>query len=666
MIEEFRKIIENYFDYKKEDFITKIGELIKDSGTLKKEISDLLLLEETPLYLKELLLLTIKESGDTFYLATLSEFLKRCKNKRLKQIAVHSFSGMKDYKTEKILFELKKQVHKDMEKDLNHVLGILYKEKNIRMLRVLLSERKDKVLFMKAADFFKNNPEKRIIPYIIPLILEKEREIREEILSIMLCINYIDERSFSFFTETLKKLFYKGVERDYLKKLIYTLSFISNSTKREKLISFYKELEDTFGDIFQLLKPYAFLPFKDSRYRLFYEKMLFEGDKEERFLIVKNLPEQKEDWINKILREMLLTRNIDLTKEVFKKLFRIGAVEEFSEEIEKLPPKIKLQFVETAVEMDGSIPFSLVNYFFEEENEEIIGKLLEYLFIRGDSKSKEFFEGIITKNFKTELKREAIKYLTILSQDKESLIKFYKEVVFKEGEEKREEIYFYIVNALKKIVREDKEAKLGLKKDIINLFFTIFEKSVSERTLVAIISSVRELPFCNEKEFYFVKEEFQDKKKQLLGVKEDMSPLLKFMSEVEKEIEKQIAICKKKEVARKNFASELLKLKERKETIINISRLITEFPDLPTEREREFLKKYCLSEIKNPFNRRANKIAMLEIINSLKIKEAIGELLDLYKQNPPDLKNSLKTVLLELGVPEKEFEIKKFLWKTEL
>ncbi len=666
MIEEFREIIENYFDYKKEDFISKIGELSKDSETLKGEISELVLFEETPLYLKELLLLTIEKSGDIFYLATLNDFLKKCKNKRLKQVAIHSFSGIKDYKTEKILFELKKQGHKEIEKDLNHVLGILYQEKNIRMLRILLSERKDSVLFMKAADFFKENPDKRIIPYIIPLILEKDREIREEILSIMISINFIDERSFSFFTETLKKLFYKGVERNYLKKLVYTLSFISNTTKKEELIKFYRELENTFGDIFQLLKPYAFLPFKDFKYRLFYEKMLSEGDKEDRFLIVKNLPEKRADWINKILKEMLLTRNIDLTGEVFKKLFRIGVVEEFSEEIKKLPSKIKLQFVETAVEMDGSIPFALVNYFLEEENEEIIRKLLEYLFIRGDSKGKEFFKGIITKNFKTELKREAIKYLTILSEDKRSLIKFYKEVVFLTGEEKREEIYFYIVNALKRIVKDNKRAKESLKKDIINLFFTIFEKSINENTLVAIIDSVRKLPFCNEREFYFIKEEFRDKKKQLLGLKEDMSSLLKFMSEVEKEIEKQIAICKRKEIARRNFASELLKLKDYKEAIINISKLITEFPDLPTEREIKFLKKYCLAEIKNPFNRRANKIAMLEIIRSLEIKEAVGELLKLYKQNPPDLRNSLKSVLLALGIPEKKLETKKFPWKTKL
>jgi len=666
LIEEFREIIENYFDYKKEDFISKIGELSKDSETLKGEISELVLFEETPLYLKELLLLTIEKSGDIFYLATLNDFLKKCKNKRLKQVAIHSFSGIKDYKTEKILFELKKQGHKEIEKDLNHVLGILYQEKNIRMLRILLSERKDSVLFMKAADFFKENPDKRIIPYIIPLILEKDREIREEILSIMISINFIDERSFSFFTETLKKLFYKGVERNYLKKLVYTLSFISNTTKKEELIKFYRELENTFGDIFQLLKPYAFLPFKDFKYRLFYEKMLSEGDKEDRFLIVKNLPEKRADWINKILKEMLLTRNIDLTGEVFKKLFRIGVVEEFSEEIKKLPSKIKLQFVETAVEMDGSIPFALVNYFLEEENEEIIRKLLEYLFIRGDSKGKEFFKGIITKNFKTELKREAIKYLTILSEDKRSLIKFYKEVVFLTGEEKREEIYFYIVNALKRIVKDNKRAKESLKKDIINLFFTIFEKSINENTLVAIIDSVRKLPFCNEREFYFIKEEFRDKKKQLLGLKEDMSSLLKFMSEVEKEIEKQIAICKRKEIARRNFASELLKLKDYKEAIINISKLITEFPDLPTEREIKFLKKYCLAEIKNPFNRRANKIAMLEIIRSLEIKEAVGELLKLYKQNPPDLRNSLKSVLLALGIPEKKLETKKFPWKTKL
>ncbi len=661
MKEDFKELIENYFEYKKEEFIEKLTEISNSESSLKEDISEILLFENTPLYLKELLLLVIKNSGDPFYLKSLKEFFKRCKNKRLRQIAINSFSGIKNYNSEKFLFELKKDSGKEFAKDFTHALGILYKNKNIRMLRVLLSERRDRVLFIKAADYFRENPDPEIVKFIIPLILEEREDIRDEILSVLTKINFIDEKSFLFFKEAVKKLMFKGAERSYLKKLVYTLSLISVNSKRKDLIDFYNQLEENFGDVFTPLKPYAFIPFKDSKNRLFYENLILEGELEDKIIALKNLPEKEEEWINWLLKNIIKTRNIQLTKEAFKKILTIGNADIFTEEIINLPSKLKYIFVSIAIEKGKTIPSKLIEYFMEEEDEKIVGKLLEYMFVRGGKEAENFYKGIIKKNFKNEIKREAIKYLTIIAQNKAELITYFKEFVFSEASQRREPLYLYIVNSLKKIAKDQKVAKR--KKELINLLFTIFEKTFNEQTLVSIISAVREFVFCSENELVFVKSEFSDKKKELLNLKEDISSLIRFMAEVEREVEKKVAICKKRKTVREKFSEELLSLKENKERIINISKILSEFPDIITQREKEFLKRYCISEIKKPFNKRANKIAMLEIMVSLKIEEAKETLFELYKQNIPELKNSLKNTLIKLGFPEEKLKSNKIPWK---
>ena len=142
-----------------------------------------------------------------------------------------------------------------------------------------------------------------------------------------------------------------------------------------------------------------------------------------------------------------------------------------------------------------------------------------------------------------------------------------------------------------------------------------------------------------------------------------MSPILRYMAEVEKEIGKRDSLNKKREKVRENFIKELLSLKENKERIINISNILKEFPDLPTEKEKNFLKEYCKSEIINPFNKRLIKVSLLEIISTLNFMDLKETLLNLYKQNPVDLKTSLKNTMLKIGVPEKEIKANELPWK---
>ncbi len=654
MKEKFKELIENYFDFKRDDFLEQIEQIIKTEKTLKDDLSTILLEKSSPLYLKELILTIIKKSGDSSFLNILQKFINQCSNKRLKQIAINSLSGIKDYKTERILFELKASLGEELKKDIENSLNILYGDKKIRMLRSILSERKDRVLFVKAVDYFKKNRDKEILKYILPLIIEEDELIRNEIISLLLTFDDIDKKSFKFLSVIIKKLFFKGINFSYLKKIIYLLSSLSVKNKKSELIKFYKELEKEAGDNFEPLKPYAFVPFREKKYKSFYITLFEAGNSEEKLITLKNLPEEKDAWVKDILKEAIESRNIQYSEEAFKKILKIGYVNDFYEEIVKLPLQLKLTFLKIALKNNHTMPHSLIEKLVEEEDESIIELLLEYMFLKGGEKAETFFKGIIKKNFKIEIKKDAIKYLTKSSKDRTSLLNFYKELIFSHIKGKDEKLYLYIVSSLKTILKnEDIE---NIRKTYINLIFTIFEKSLSEQLLLSILSTLQDFPFKNDKELNFVREEFLDKKKELLNIKEDMSPILRYMSDVEKKIEKRVSLNKKREKVRESFLKELLSLRENKERIINISNILKEYPELPSEKEKSFLKEYCKSEIINPFNKRIIKISLLEIISTLNFEDLKETLLNLYKQNPVDLKTSLKNTMLKIGVTEKEIK----------
>jgi hypothetical protein len=654
---QFTHLITNYFEYSKDNFIKELSETIKHSVQLKKEVSHLLNYSETPLYLKELLILTIKELKDKLFFKYLKKFILETKNKQLYLISIDTISKIVSYETETFLRDLKEKSSGKNRALIQQSLNNIYKNKNIRMLRVLLSERDDKVLFYKAYEYFEQNPDKKIIPYILPLIIEDNKEIRESALQIIIKTGFCDKKIFEFIKKTIEKLIDKNIDIEYKNKLVYSLSFLCCKEKKGELLSFYNNMKIRYDEIFSLMEPFAYIPFQEKKYKNFYIRLFSSESNDNKFLALKHLPKGSEEWIIEILKKSFKTRVPSLVQQTFLKIHNNNIEELFIQEMKDLPARLKKDIINIASIQKILIKKELLDYYFEEESDELILSLTEYLKKVDYPNAGEIIEKLFFGNLSSEFKKEALKiYLKVENTD--NIIALINKLVENRAKGYLKSLIITIITIIRKLFSE-KILSEKQKNILLDSLLILFEETFEENALVLTLITLKEFPLFSKQQKQLIVGELKDKQKLLLNLSKDMTDIIKMIKDVEKEIEKKDKKLELKKSLREDFLFTLNQLKTEKKAIFKIREILRKDNSFLKQREREFLKKYILNEIKNPFQKRETRIVLLDLIVLLNVSEAKFFLMELYKQSIPDLKISIKNTLIKLGVPSEEFSQKK-------
>ncbi len=664
MKKQFTHLITNYFEYSKDNFIKDLSEVIKHSNSLKREVAHLLLHSGTPLYLKELLLLTIKELKDQFFFKYLKKFIIETDNKQLYLISINTISNMISYETESFLLNLKKQNTGKNRSLIQQSLNNIYKNKNIRMLRVLLSEREDKVLFYKACEYFEENPDKKIIPCVLPLILEENEEIREAALQIIIKTGLCDEKIFEFIKKTIEKLIDKNIGIEYKSRLVYSLSFLCCKDKERELLSFYEQMKTRYDEIFSLMEPYAYLPFQKERYKNYYIRIFSSESNDNKFLTLKHLPESKEEWVVQILKDAFKTMTPLLVKQAFFKIYYNNIEDDFIRELKNLPTGLKKDIIDTAIKQKILIQKELLDYFFEEENDEIILSLTEYLKKVDYPNTGKIIEKLLFGNLSSEFKREALK-IYYKGENTDNIITLLNKLMEKRGKGSLKGVIITVITIMRKLLSE-KSLSEKQKNTILDLLLILFEDIFEEQALILILITLKEFPLSSKQQKKLIIGELKDKQKLLLNLSKDMTDIIRMIKDVEKEMEKRYKNLEFKKTLREELILTINKLKTDKNIIFKVREILRKDSSILKQREKEFIKKYLLNEMKNPFQKRETRVVLLDLITLLNITEAKPLLMELYNQSIPDLKISIKNTLVKLGVPIEELvKRKQSIWRKK-
>ncbi len=653
MNKEFSELISNYFEYPKDEFIKKLSKLIQSSDKLKKEIGYLLNFKDTPLYLKELLISTIKQNRNFIFFKYLKKFILETDNNQLYQMAIDSISKIISYETEIFLLSLKQKSLRKSQPIIQQSLNNIYKFDNIRMLRVLLSERDDRVLFYKGYEYFVKNPDQKIIPYILPLLLDQDKEIRESIVQILIKTGFCNTKVFNFISNTIEKIMDKNIDMGYKKKLIYLLSYLCSKNEREKFLIFLDNIKKKYGDIFIVMEPFAYIPLEKKRYKNYYIGLFSSESNDNKYLVLKHLPIVKEKWVIDILRAAFNTRVPLLVKQAFWKMHQIKIENMFFEDMKKLPFLLKKEIISFSSEKGILMDKELVKYLFEEEKDELGIMLIQYLKKVNYPNVASIIEKMFFCNFSTEFKKEALKLYT-KGETEDKIINLLKKLIDTRGRGSLKEIEIVVITIIKKLLLKN-NLKEENKELLLDFLLIIFEETLEEQILVLILLCLKEFPLSSQKQYKLIVEELKDKQKVLLNIHKDMTNILKMIKEAEKELNKKNKFLELRKELRKEFLISLRQLRNNKNAILKIRDILRKDSAVIEIKEEEFLKQYILNEIMNPFQNRGRRVAMLDLIVILNIKEAKELLIELFNQSIPDLKISIKNTLIQLQVPPQEF-----------
>ncbi len=626
---------------------------------MREEIGRLVIDEKTPLHLKSYLLSFIKFDPSPVYVGYLSDFIKNNNKIRLSKLAIDSLSQIDSYSSEEFLRNVLLKGGEPLSGLAKKALSKMYKNPKFLFYSYLdVQDEKGKNL-RAAVNFFSLNPDPSLCPYLLRIIANSSEERVKKIIVLIEKCGCKDNDTFEFLKAYIERIILKPVKSELLQKLFSVFSSVFKD-KKSDIEKFLKELKSKSNDALLHYIPYALIPLEDVKYKKFYEDFFMSKDLNKRLFSIKNLPERKESWILKLLYDGLNSSNYEVSSASMDKIFKIGAIDSFITVVEKGHERIKKLFLERAIEKGVKIPEKLVEKFLFDEPEDIAILAVEYIKRMGLQGRKIDFVELFYKGFSIEFKR---RLLTLITDDKKLALLVISSLVENRRKGVLRGLEKPIVIALGKLYEKHKLTSKERFK-VIDLMLLLFEESKDSELLITVLYVLKKITPHDKKELEFLLGELSDKSRSISMEGEELSDVLKEIHKTKVSIEEKAKRSFRKAELNEKLKIFIRELKNDKNAIFKIRDSIMLIKDELeiSKREKEFLSKYVLSEVINPFQKRERVSAMLDVITYLRPEGSIEVLKNFIKNAPSELLLKVKSTLIALGVKEEEFFKGKKSW----
>lgn len=618
----------------------------KEGGEFLEETLSILLSPGTPLQLQDLILKTFSRRPTPAVLGTMLAYLKRPPPLKLFHQALECIRPFPSFEVEASLHSLKRDASPPYQELIAQVLKSFYRKQELRYFRILLGERRDKLLWEESWEYFIGHPDPALALHLLPLLVEEEENVREKALELISRIPDPPVEVTEFLSRLIKTLFSRGGESRFLGRILYVFSLSSYPHRVGAAEKFLKNLEEEIGEIFLPFRHSAYLPLRRAFYRPLYEEYYRRGGEEEKTLVIKHIPVPLEEWAKDLLRQALKERTLPLAREAWRRILEERLVGEYLEEALVCPGEMKKELLSVASELASPLPLDLVRSFLLQEGDEVVEKTVLYLRESRTPWPLEFLQTVLFSNLSLQ-RRRSLFPLIFREGNQERLVEFLKRVVQRRKEGVLRGIEGVWVGGVARLIREGELDDRSLN-SLVDPLMLLFEEAEEEPLVVQILLALRELR-ADEATLEFLLQELKDKQLQELKRRGESSSLGVLLHQTQREIEKKQLLLRSSAQVKERLDRLSHEIPRKKEALGELYRWLLEKPDpLLLKEAKGKVGEALLGEIAKPFQSRERKKMVLELVSLLGLTEAVPLLKTFALTSTPDLKDLLIKTLTQL------------------